>query len=82
MKTILLTLIACLLIVGGCGVEAKYTDELGRTFEYRRFGPQQIGEVLIEFPDGTQFLMDGQKSELPTVTITLPVGAFEIGGVK
>ena len=68
MKTLLLLTLA--LLFCGCGVSAKYTDKDGRVFEYRRTGAQQIGEVLLEFPDGTMFLMDGQKSELPPVKIT------------
>ena len=74
-------LIALVLLLGGCGVDVSYKDELGREFRYRRIGPQQIGEVLLEFPDGSTFLMDGQKSEMPPVKITLPQGIIiESGG--
>ena len=65
---LLAALIVCWLACRG--VEAGSTDKDGRVFWYKRTGAQQIGEVLLEFPDGTMFLMDGQKSELPPVKIT------------
>ena len=75
----LLLLLAVLL--GGCGVEVRYEDEQGRVFEYKRTGPQQIGEVLMELPDGSTFLMDGQKSLIPPIKVTLPNGIIiESGG--
>ncbi len=67
-------LITLALLLGGCGVEAEYTDIDGRVFKYKRTGSQQIGEVLLEFPDGSTFLMDGQKSVMPPVKITLSNG--------
>ncbi len=71
------------LLLGGCGVEAEYTDKDGRVFKYKRTGSQQIGEVLLEFPDGSTFLMDGQKSVMSPVKITLPNGIIiESGKVK
>ena len=80
---IALLLLTLALLLGGCGVEAKYTDEFGREFYYKRTGPQQIGEVLLELSDGSTFLMDGQKSEMPPVKITLPNGIIiESGKVE
>jgi len=70
----LIIILTCLLLAG-C-VSIKLPDGT----EYFRFGPQQIDDCLITRPDGTEILFEGQKSELPTVTITLPVGAFKIGG--
>ena len=61
-KVLLITLA---LLLGGC-VHVKMPDGT----EYWRVGEQQIGEVLFTLPDGTEFLMDGQKSELPKVEIT------------
>ena len=74
MKTLTLILIAAM--IGGCHqrVDMIYTEPNGFTIEYRRRGPQQVGEVLIKLRDGTQFLMDGQKSVQPPVTLTLPYG--------
>lgn len=69
------------LLLGGCGVEARYTDDKGREFYYRRTGAQQIGEALLELPDGSTFLMDGQKSVMPPIKVTLPHGIIiESGG--
>ncbi len=77
----LIIILTLALLLGGCGVDVSYKDELGREFRYRRIGPQQIGEVLLELPDGSTFLMDGQKSEMPPVKITLPQGIIiESGG--
>lgn len=77
MKTTLLLTLTCLLLLSGC-VHVRYKD-----FEYLRIGNQQIGEALLTLPDGSELLLDGQKSNLPSVTITLPVGAFKIGkGVR
>lgn len=74
-------LITLALLLGGCGVEARYTDEMGREFYYRRTGAQQIGEALLELPDGSTFLMDGQKSAMPPIKVTLPHGIIiESGG--
>ena len=69
-------LILIALMIGGCRqrVDITYTEPNGACFEYHRRGPQQVGEVLVELPDGTQFLMDGQKSVQPPVTLTLPYG--------
>ncbi len=79
-KVLLITLA---LLLGGCGVEVEYADIDGRVFKYKRTGSQQIGEVLLEFPDGSTFLMDGQKSVMPPVKITLPNGIIiESGKVK
>ncbi len=61
-KTLLITLA---LLLGGC-VHVKLPDGT----EYWRVGEQQIGELLLTMPDGTEFLMDGQKSELTKVEIT------------
>lgn len=47
-------------------------------FEYWRLGNQQIGEALLTLPDGSELLLEGQKSELPHVTITAT--SIEIDG--
>ncbi len=75
MKYLLLILA---LLLTGCGAEAHYRDGQGREFHYKRTGPQQIGEVLFTLPDGAEFLMDGQKSELPRTEITAT--SITIGG--
>lgn len=62
------------LMLGGC-VHVKQGD-----FEYWRFGEQQIGEALLTLPDGSELLLDGQKSELPGVEITAT--SITIGGKK
>ncbi len=62
MKTI--TAILLCLLLGGC-VHVKQGE-----FEYWRLGEQTIGEALLTLPDGSQLLLDGQKSELPKVEIT------------
>lgn len=74
MKT--LRLLACLLIVScsGC-VRVVLPDGT----EYLRVGNQQIGEALLTLPDGTELLFEGQKSEVPHVTLTLPVGGITVG---
>ena len=72
MKTKLLTLILLAVLTGGC-VMVKQGD-----FEYWRFGDQHIGEALLTLPDGSELLLDGQRSELPHVMIS-PTG-IEIGG--
>ena len=74
MKTKLL-IITLALVMCGC-VRVKLPDGS----EYLRIGPQKIEEVLIEFPNGTQFLMENQKAELPTVEITAT--SITIGGKK
>ncbi len=76
MKTII-TIIACLLIVGGC-VKFTHTDPQGNIIEYIRIGNQQIGEALLTLPDGSELLLDGQKSELPTVVVTAT--SITVGG--
>ena len=63
MKTTIALLLALMLC--GC-VHVKD----GKGLEYWRLGNQQIGEVLLTFPDGSELLLDGQKSELPPVKIT------------
>lgn len=77
MKTII-TLIACLLL-GGCAM-LEHTDKAGNVTRYFRVGDQSIGFGSVTLPDGTVLNFTEQEAELPTVTITLPVGAFEIGG--
>ncbi len=67
-------LITLALILCGC-VHVKQGD-----FEYWRFGSQQIGSALLTLPDGSELLLDGQKSELPTVEITAT--SITIGGKK
>ena len=62
------------LILGGC-VHVKQGE-----FEYWRFGEQTIGEALLTLPDGSELLLDGQKSELPKVEITAT--SITIGGKK
>jgi len=61
-----LLLALCLAVIGAGCVHVKLPDGT----EYLRIGPQKIGEVLIEFPNGTQFLMDSQEAALPPVKIT------------
>ncbi len=61
----------CLLFCG-C-VHVKHGD-----FEYWRLGNQQIGEALLTLPDGSELLLESQKSELPRVTITAT--SIEISG--
>ena len=68
----LLTL--ALLLLSGC-VHVRQGD-----FEYWRFGEQQISEALLTLPDGSELLLDGQKSELPKVEITAT--NITIGGKK
>ncbi len=68
-KVLLITLA---LLIGGC-VHVKQDG-----FEYWRFGSQQIGSALLTLPDGSELLLDGQKSELPTVEITAT--SITIGG--
>ncbi len=70
---ILCLLMACL--VGGC-VRVILPDGT----EYLRIGSQQIGEALLTLPDGSELLLDGQKSELPKVEITAT--SITIGGKK
>ncbi len=80
---LVIIILLSILCFSGRGVEAEYTDIEGRVFKYKRTGSQQIGEVLMEFPDGATFLMDGQKSVMPPVKITLPNGiTIESGKVK
>ena len=62
------------LLLGGC-VHVRQGE-----FEYWRFGEQQIGGALLILPDGSELLLDGQKSELPTVEITAT--SIIIGGKK
>ena len=59
-------------ILSGC-VHVRQGD-----FEYWRFGEQQIGEALLTLPDGSELLLEGQKSELPKVEITAT--SITIGG--
>ncbi len=77
MKTLLL--IALALLLGGC-VQFSHTDPQGNVTKYLRFGSQQIGSALLTLPDGSELLLDGQKSELPTVEITAT--SITIGGKK
>jgi len=75
MKTLLLLILA--LILGGC-VQFSHTDPQGNVVKYLRFGEQQIGEAILTLPDGSELLLDGQKSELPKVEITAT--SITIGG--
>lgn len=75
MKHLKLLILTLALVLAGC-VRVKLPDGT----EYLRVGPQKIGEVLIEFPNGTQFLMENQKAEMPTVEITAT--SITIGGKK
>lgn len=68
-KVLLITLA---LLIGGC-VHVRHGE-----FEYWRFGNQQIGEALLTLPDGSELLLEGQKSELPRVIITAT--SIEIDG--
>jgi hypothetical protein len=71
----LLTIVLAL-VLSGC-VHVKQGD-----FEYWRLGDQQIGEALLTLPDGSELLLDGQKSELPKVEITatsITIGGKEVG---
>ncbi len=61
----LLTLTLALLLLAGC-VRVKLPDGT----EYLRIGPQRIDGAIIKFPDGSELLLEGQKSELPGVEIT------------
>lgn len=61
------------LLLAGC-VHVRHGE-----FEYWRLGEQQIGEALLTLPDGSELLLDGQKSELPKVEITLPATSITIG---
>ncbi len=70
-KVVIITLA---LLLGGC-VHVKQDD-----FEYWRFGSQQIGSALLTLPDGSELLLDGQKSELPKVEITAT--SITIGKLK
>ncbi len=49
-------------------------------FEYWRFGNQEVSEALLTLPDGSELLLEGQKSELPKVEITAT--SIIIGGKK
>ncbi len=71
---IIAILIWLALLLGGC-VHVKQDD-----FEYWRFGSQQIGSALLTLPDGSELLLDGQKSELPKVEITAT--SITIGKLK
>ena len=71
-------IILTLLLFSGCA-SLEHTDKDGNVTKYFRIGNQQIGEGLLRLPDGSELLFEGQKSDLPTVTVTLPVGAFKIG---
>ncbi len=65
-----------LFLLFGC-VHVKLPDGT----EYWRVGEQQIGEFLLTKPDGTEFLLDGQKSELPPVEIratSITIGRKEV----
>lgn len=83
MKTLPLILIFAL-VVGGCqqSVDITYTELNGPTITYSRKGPQEVGDMIIEFPDGLQFLMDGSRSQQPPFKVTTPYGwVFESGEV-
>ncbi len=72
-------LILCLLmaVVAGC-VTMTYEDAEGNIIKYERFLEQEINEVLLTLPNGAEFLLEGQKSNLPHVMITST--GIEIGG--
>ncbi len=69
---VVLAIIIGTLVLNGC-VHVKQGE-----FEYWRFGSQQIGSALLTLPDGSELLLDGQKSELPKVEITAT--SITIGG--
>ncbi len=73
MKQCKILLITLAVLLGGC-VRITLPDGT----EYMRVGPQQIGEALIRFPDGTELLLDGQKAEMPPVEVTAT--SITIGG--
>jgi hypothetical protein len=72
-----LTLTLLLLVLAGC-VTMTYEDTEGNIIRYERFLEQEINEVLLTLPNGAEFLLEGQKSKLPHVTITST--GIEIGG--
>ena len=60
---------AIVIWLSGC-VHVRHGD-----FEYWRLGDQQIGEALLTLPDGSELLLDGQKSEMPVIVVT-PAGVM------
>ncbi len=71
----ILFMLAIALLLSGC-VRVKLPDGT----EYLRIGPQRIDGAIIKFPDGSELLLEGQKSELPPVEITAT--SITIGGKK
>lgn len=60
MKTVLVTMVLCLL-VGGC-VSAKYNPKSGEV-SYFRAGDQELGGVEVILSDGSSISFEKQKSE-------------------
>ena len=60
-------IILCLVLTAltGC-VSVKYNAE-SKEVHYQRIGPQRLSGVLVEAPDGTSILIEGQESDLQII---------------